>query len=55
MSKKMSREELIDKLKQLQKGEDPEAEHGDADALLIEYIDDKEVAEAFYDIHRWYA
>lgn len=34
---------------------DTEMNHYDADAALIDYIDDPEIAEAYDDIGKWYA
>lgn len=52
----MTKEELIEKLKELH-GENVDAEHnhGVADNLLLEFINDEEVTEAFEAIKRWYA
>ena len=50
----MTKEELIKKLNECAKNE-PEAAHGDADDLLIEYINDKEIAEAYDNVPKWYA
>jgi len=46
-------EELV-KLQELSKG-DAEVAHGKADDLLLEYINDKQITEAFKKIERWYA
>lgn len=52
----MTKAELVSKLKKLSENSfDPENEHYDADMLLLAYIDDKEVTEAFKNITRWYA
>lgn len=52
----MTKQELIEKLRNIQKNNfDLESNHGDADDLLLEYIDDKEVTKAFNDIDKWYA
>lgn len=50
----MSRNELMAKLRELVGGECEES-HAKADALLLEYIDDQEIAEAFDSIEKWYA
>ena len=34
---------------------DPEAAHGEADDLLLELIDDEEIANAYNAIEKWYA
>jgi len=49
----MTKQELIEKLKALH-GETPETAHGTADFLLLEYIDDEEVTDAFVNVDRWY-
>jgi hypothetical protein len=53
----MTKEELIERLKKLRElsDEDTEVAHCDADDALIEYIGDEEIAEAFDNIHKWYA
>jgi len=50
----MTKEELIAKLKACNTG-DCEMDHCDADDLLLAFIDDPEVTEAFNDIDKWYA
>lgn len=51
----MTKKELIKKLKELQKDFDTEGAHCDADQALLDYIDDKKVAEAYNKINKWYA
>jgi len=53
----MSIEELRGKLKELRRDRvtDYETAHIEADKLLIEYINDSEVTEAFEEIGRWYS
>ena len=51
----MSKEELIVKLKELHGSGDTEAVHGIADDLLLKYINDKEIAEAYEKVPKWYA
>lgn len=51
----MTKAELIEKLEELHDGWDHEANHGKADDLLIEFINDPEVKEAFDKIEKWYA
>ena len=55
--KKMTKQELVQKLIAISQREDRDYEvhHGDADDLLIEYINSKEVKEAFDNINKWYA
>lgn len=49
------KQKLIEKLKTLEKYGDPEMAHVEADKAIIEYINDKEIKEAFDDITKWYA
>lgn len=51
----MNKKELITKLKELAEDLDYEYAHGEADNLLIEYINDKEIKEAFDKVGKWYA
>lgn len=51
----MEKKELIEKLVALHETKDPEWAHGSADTLLIEYINDPEIAAAYDKIHKWYA
>ncbi len=53
----MTKEELINKLKEINQREelDTEKAHSDADDLLIEYINDEEVKYAYDKISKWYA
>lgn len=50
----VSKEELLRKLSALV-GQDPEEAHARADLLLLEYIDDPAIADAFDAIDKWYA
>jgi len=54
---KMSKQELVKALKAIveRKSGDPETDHIEADELLLEYIDNEEVKEAFGAIEMWYA
>jgi hypothetical protein len=54
----MTRDELLAKLRELgneDDARDPEADHARADDLLLEYINDPEIAEAFNAFDKWYA
>lgn len=52
----MTRDELLAALRKLQgEGGDREANHEEADAALLEFINDKEITEAFDAIEKWYA
>ena len=55
MKNKITKEVLIEKLKELQKAGDIEGAHGEADDLLLQYIGDKEITREFKKIERWYA
>jgi len=52
----MSKEELLKKLKALEEeiASDPEASHCLADSLLLEYIGDPEITQAYRKVDRWY-
>ena len=51
----MTKKDLIRRLKKLQDCGDTEIAHGQADDLLLEFINDEKVREAFDDIPKWYA
>ena len=53
---KISRAELLSRLKELE-GDwgDPEASHAEADELLLNYINDSEIEEAFEEVPKWYS
>lgn len=51
----MTVDELVAKLEELQSSDDPEDAHGSADYLLIEFINNERVTEAFGAIKKWYA
>lgn len=51
---KITKEELLGKLSELKEA-DPELAHIEADEALIDYINDKEIEEAFEEVPRWYA
>lgn len=54
----MIKKELIDKLNALGGDDidgDPERNHGMADELLLEFINDIDVRNAFKSTERWYA
>jgi hypothetical protein len=42
-------------LRALAESADPESSHGEADGLLLEFINDREVTEAYNALTRWYA
>lgn len=51
----MTKQELLDILKECQENRSTEEAHGDADDALIEFINDSEIAEAYSKVHKWYA
>ncbi len=58
MTKAEKREKLLNTLRALANQERPsdiEADHSKADDALIEYINDKEITEAYAKIEKWYA
>lgn len=52
---KLSRATLLRKLRRLVNSMDTEGAHLDADALLIEYIDDATIAAIYSRIPKWYS
>ena len=52
---RISKIELILKLKKLQESRDYEDAHYQADKLLLRYIDDKAVIKEYGKIGKWYA
>ena len=55
MTKKERKEELLEKLRQLQKSNDVEVAHGDADDLLLEWINDVDIGREWGLVPKWYA
>lgn len=53
-SAKISRDKLLERLVDLQET-DPETGHIEADEALMEYINDKEIEEAFEKLEKWYS
>lgn len=51
----MTLAELVEELEALQVAAEPESGHITADRLLLEYIDDKAVTEAFKRLQKWYS
>jgi len=52
----MTIEELIQSLKNIKaNGGDEERDHSKADRLLLDYINNQEVSDAFDAIDKWYA
>lgn len=53
---KISKAELLKELQELSKDSaDPEASHAEADELLLRYVNDSEIEQAFDKVPRWYA
>lgn len=50
----MTKAELLEKLKELTESDYPEMTHREADDLLIDFINDTEIKEAFEAIAKWY-
>jgi hypothetical protein len=51
----MTKQELLDKLIFLQQDKDYEVAHELADNLLLSFINDKDITQAFQKIERYYA
>lgn len=58
----MTKDELLEALIKIEKENeksfgynDCERNHFEADELLLKYIDDKRITDAFNDIEKWYA
>ena len=51
----MTKEELLQKLKECAEDSDTEQRHIDADNALLDYINDPAVTEAFRKLPKWYA
>jgi len=52
---KNGKEETIARLKECVENSDTEAAHSDADAALLNYINDEEISDAWLAVKRWYA
>lgn len=53
----MTKQELLRRLRALSDPltrTDIESDHSDADALLAEYIGDKDISEAYHAVEKWY-
>ena len=51
----MTKEELIKRLRTQARNRDTEEAHEKADDLLLAFIGDREISEAFWNVSRWYA
>ena len=50
----VTKAEVLKTFKELEEV-DPEVAHSEADELLLRYINDKDIEEAFEEVPRWYA
>ena len=53
--KQITKEELIRKLNKLAKYFDYDRTHAEADNLLLLYLNDEEIKEAYDSVGKWYA
>lgn len=53
--KATTKADLIVRLETLAKSFDTEGAHCDADDALIEFINDKDIEEAYHKVPKWYA
>lgn len=51
----MTKEDLLAELNALEESSDPESAHEKADLLLLDYIGDQDIRNAFLALTRWYA
>jgi hypothetical protein len=51
----MTKEQLLARLKELERGTDTEEDHRDADSALLEFIGDSDISAAYCEIQRWYS
>lgn len=51
----LKREYVLKSLRDLQSSRDTEGTHASADQLLLEFIDDAEIEEAYRAVPKWYA
>lgn len=52
---KLTKEDLLSQLNELSELGDIEMAHAEADELLLNYIDDREIESAFDKIEKWYS
>lgn len=50
-----NRARILRELKALIRNDDQELAHVEADSLLVEYINDPEIVEAYSKVDKWYA
>lgn len=53
--KKMTKKQLLDKLKSCLEYYDIEKSHSDADEALLNFINDPEITKAYNKLEKWYA
>ena len=51
----MTKAELLEALRKCAQDSDTEGAHAEADGLLLEYINDSEITEAYNAIEKWFA
>lgn len=53
--RRLDRQTVLDRLRALADGDDTEEDHIEADALLLAYINDDEIGQAYLSVHKWFA
>lgn len=53
--RQITKEELIKKLKEFAENDDYEMAHAEADDLLVLYLNDEEIREAYESVGKWYS
>jgi hypothetical protein len=53
--KQITKEELIKKLKEFAENDDYEMAHAEADDLLVLYLNDEEITDAYDSVGKWYS
>lgn len=51
----LTKKALVERLLELNLCRDIESSHAEADSLLLAYIDDKDIEDAFDNLEKWYA
>ncbi len=51
----MTKADLIKRLGELKDDGDVEANHKEADGLILDFINDPDITAAFDDVRKWYA
>lgn len=52
---KLTKDELLERLRECAQDSDREAAHGAADEALLDYIDDFEITDTYNEVDKWYA